>query len=281
MSIIKILKKFDVVTTPQILETLSINKDNNSKCIYELKQYINKDVFKNILNYYIDKSYKPFEQLILEEEVTFTPDIINLIKICNQKKKNNILLIGDAGSGKTTLAKYISTNIFPLYNVNISHVLSNTQYRGEFEKKLLNIMDVSQNESKAIFFDEIHTILSTMSEGGISGENVLKPLIERSSIQIIGATTIKEFELIKQDPAFVRRFNIIHLSEKNNAKKYKEFSSKINTKEYNVEEVYHICELIKTEYKISFMDVITDFLDFQNSLEPLENFKKIYGIEHD
>ncbi|HHU0010658.1 TPA: AAA family ATPase, partial [Legionella pneumophila] len=139
-----------------------------------------------------------------------------LIKIClTRNYKNNVMLIGSSGVGKTFLISSIARLMnLDIYYVDISSILSGSKYRGEFEKKFHTLLNEALKSKTTLFFDEAHTILNTgNSDGGISGADILKPYLMNSDFRMIGATTIDEAEAFTKDKAFSRRFNFLKLEE--------------------------------------------------------------------
>lgn len=141
---------------------------------------------------------------------------IELIRITlNRKYKNNILLIGEPGIGKThlitSLAKREQKNIF---SVDVSQLLAGSKYRGEFEEKFHALLEDAFKKQAILFFDEAHMIFNTgNTEGGISASDIFKPYLMKKELRIICATTTSEAETIFRDKAFDRRFNKICLKE--------------------------------------------------------------------
>lgn len=145
-----------------------------------------------------------------------------MLVILNKKYKNNPLLVGDAGVGKTAIvegfAKYAYQNNldYEILTLNLSQMLSNTKYRGDFESRMDEAMNyISSRENAILFIDEIHTIIGTgSSENSLDVANILKPYLARSDIKIIGATTIDEYQkTIFKDKALRRRFDLINVLE--------------------------------------------------------------------
>lgn len=153
--------------------------------------------------------------------------IMQIIQILLHKNKNNPLLIGEAGVGKTAiveeLARRISLGKVPfklkdkiIYNIPISSLVAGTKYRGEFEEKLHKLIEeVIKQKNIILFIDEVHTLMGAGgAEGAIDASNILKPYLARGDIKIIGATTIKEYaDYIAHDKAFDRRFQKIYIQE--------------------------------------------------------------------
>ena len=157
-------------------------------------------------------------------------EINEVIGILARKNKNNPILIGEAGVGKTAiveeLANMIVNNNVPdflknkkILSINIASIISGTKYRGEFEEKLTKILNECEaNDDLIIFIDEIHTIVGAGgAEGAIDASNILKPILARGTLKIIGATTINEYkEFIEKDNALDRRFQKVYIDEPNN-----------------------------------------------------------------
>lgn len=145
-----------------------------------------------------------------------------MLVILNKKYKNNPLLVGDAGVGKTAIvegfAKYAHQNNldYEILTLNLSQMLSNTKYRGDFESRMDEAMNyISSRENAILFIDEIHTIIGTgSSENSLDVANILKPYLARADIKIIGATTLDEYQkTIFKDKALRRRFDLINVLE--------------------------------------------------------------------
>ncbi len=150
-----------------------------------------------------------------------------LIEILSRKNKNNPLLIGDAGVGKTAiveeLARRIAFGEVPIklknkviYNISMASLIAGTKYRGEFEERLNKIiLELTCNPDIILFFDEFHTVVGAGgAEGAIDASNILKPYLARNEIKIIGATTSFEYsKFIEKDKAFDRRFQKVYISE--------------------------------------------------------------------
>lgn len=156
-------------------------------------------------------------------------EINEIIQILLRKNKNNPILIGEAGVGKSAiveeLSRRIDSNLVPpklkgkkIISLDMASMLSNTKYRGEFETRLNNIIkEVKKNKNIILFIDEIHTIVKTGGgEGSIDAANILKPYLANDKIKIIGATTTYEYEkFISPDKALKRRFQSVMVVEPN------------------------------------------------------------------
>ena len=155
-------------------------------------------------------------------------EITRVIQILSRRTKNNPILRGEAGVGKTAiaegLAQRMATNDIPeslknkeLMSLDVGLLLAGTKYRGEFEERLKSIMkEVEKAEGEVILFiDEIHTIVGAgAAEGSMDASNMLKPALARGDLRAIGATTLKEYQKhIERDPALTRRFQPVHVLE--------------------------------------------------------------------
>ena len=155
-------------------------------------------------------------------------EIFRIIQILARRTKNNPILIGEAGVGKTAivegLAGRIATGDIPeslkdkeLVSLDLGLLIAGTKYRGEFEERLKNIMkEIERAEGKIILFiDEIHTIVGAgAAEGSMDASNMLKPALSRGELRAIGATTLREYQKhIEKDPALSRRFQPVLVVE--------------------------------------------------------------------
>ena len=155
-------------------------------------------------------------------------EISRIIQILSRRTKNNPILIGEAGVGKTAivegLANRIASGDVPdslkgreLVSLDLGLLIAGTKYRGEFEERLKQVMkEVEKSDGKVIMFiDEIHTIVGAgAAEGAMDASNMLKPALARGELRAIGATTTKEYQKhIEKDPALTRRFQPVYVSE--------------------------------------------------------------------
>ncbi|MCI5745399.1 MAG: ATP-dependent Clp protease ATP-binding subunit [Erysipelotrichaceae bacterium] len=205
-----------------------------------------------------------------------------LIEILLRKQKQNAIIIGDPGVGKTALVEYlahlINKNQVPLalkdktiYELDIASIIAGTKYRGEFEEKLKKILKkVKEDKNAIVFIDEIHNIIGAGgAEGAIDASNIIKPYLSRGDICCIGATTYDEYvKLFEKEKALERRFQIVRLEEplvsqtidillalKNDFIKY----HKIKINDQTIKDIVHLCDQYVFERK--FPDKAIDVMD--------------------
>ncbi|MEG0618226.1 MAG: ATP-dependent Clp protease ATP-binding subunit [Bacilli bacterium] len=154
-------------------------------------------------------------------------EINRIIEILVRRKKNNPILIGEAGVGKTAIIEELSKLIVEkkvpkkllnkkIISVDMASTVAGTKYRGEFEERIKSILlEVEESEDVILFIDEIHTIVGAGgAEGAIDASNIFKPALARGKISIIGATTISEYkEYFENDKALERRFQKVLIEE--------------------------------------------------------------------
>lgn len=156
-----------------------------------------------------------------------TAEIERMIQVLGRRSKNNPILIGEPGVGKTTLVSALAKKMLAgdagdqflnkrIIALDLALVVAGTSFRGEFEARLKEIIyEASENPNIILFIDEIHTIVGAgNTSGGLDAANILKPALSRGDMQCIGATTFAEFKKhIEKDPAFERRFQPIIITE--------------------------------------------------------------------
>ena len=155
-------------------------------------------------------------------------EIRNVIRILSRKRKNNPVLIGEAGVGKTAIAEGLAQRIVrgdvpenlkdrTIFSLDMGALVAGAKYRGEFEERLKSVLnEVKKSEGKIILFiDELHTIVGAgKTDGAMDAGNLLKPMLARGELHCIGATTLDEYrEYIEKDPALERRFQPVMVSE--------------------------------------------------------------------
>lgn len=219
----------------RVLSTMNVNID---------------EVYEKFSARLVDKKEKYKKRLLIEEfgvdltkkascgeidPVIGREDEINrVIEILSRRGKNNPLLVGDAGVGKTAiveeLARKITLNDVPLslrgkriIAVEIASLVAGTKYRGEFEERIHKILkEVESRDDILIFIDEVHTLVGAGgAEGAIDASNILKPSLARGKLRLIGATTREEYQqTIEKDKAFDRRFQKVEVLEPSDEKTY-------------------------------------------------------------
>ncbi|MCL2617167.1 MAG: ATP-dependent Clp protease ATP-binding subunit [Defluviitaleaceae bacterium] len=179
----------------------------------------------------LDKFSRDFTQMAVEDK--FDPivgrdkEIERVIQILSRRTKNNPVLVGDPGVGKTAIAEGLAQKIAsgdvpePLkekrvVNLDLSGMVAGSKYRGEFEERIKKVMkEVIDSGNVILFIDELHTIIGAgAAEGAIDASNILKPALARGEMQVIGATTLDEYrKYIEKDAALERRFQPVRVDE--------------------------------------------------------------------
>lgn len=171
----------------------------------------------------INKKVKTKKYKIIGRE----KEIDQVCTILSKKEKNNVLIIGEAGVGKSALVEKLAMMINQgkvvdslknkiIYELSLSSLVAGTKYRGEFEEKFKKIIDkVKDLDNVIIFIDEIHNVIGAGgAEGAIDASNILKPYLARKDMTVVGATTIDEYyKHFEKDHAMNRRFSIVTLKE--------------------------------------------------------------------
>ena len=172
-------------------------------------------------------------------------EVDKMIEILLRRNKNNPLLIGEAGVGKTAIVEELANRIvknqvpeqlkkYKLISLSMASLVAGTKYRGEFEERITKILkELEQSDNTIIFIDEIHTIVGAGgAEGAIDASNIIKPALARGKIKLIGATTISEYKkTIREDKALNRRFQTINVDE-----------TSVSETEYILNNIKHIYE---------------------------------------
>ncbi|MCD6321601.1 MAG: AAA family ATPase [Clostridiales bacterium] len=189
-------------------------------------------------------------------------EIDRTIQILNRRTKNNPCLIGEAGVGKTAIAEGLAVKIsegsvpakllnFVVYQLDMTGIVAGTQFRGQFESRMKGIIKEAKDMGNVILvIDEVHNIVGAgEAEGAMNAANILKPSLSRGEIQIIGATTIKEYRrFIEKDSALERRFQPIIVDEP------------------SVEETIEILQGIKSYYELHHNVYYTDEIIRQSAI---------------
>lgn len=203
-------------------ENKAPKKDNNAK---DNKQK------NNSATPLLDKYGRDLNILAQEEKIDpvigRNHEIERVIQILSRRTKNNPILIGEPGVGKTAVTEGLAQRLINgnipkvlaskrIISLNMASLVAGTKYRGDFEDRLKKIIDeIIENKNIILFIDEMHTLVGAgAAEGSIDAANILKPALSRGEIQVIGATTLKEYKkYIEKDSALERRFQTIMVNE--------------------------------------------------------------------
>ncbi|WP_312088861.1 ATP-dependent Clp protease ATP-binding subunit [Megamonas funiformis] len=203
-------------------ENKAPKKDNNTK---DNKQK------NNSATPLLDKYGRDLNILAQEEKIDpvigRNREIERVIQILSRRTKNNPILIGEPGVGKTAVTEGLAQRLINgnipkvlaskrIISLNMASLVAGTKYRGDFEDRLKKIIDeIIENKNIILFIDEMHTLIGAgATEGSMDAANILKPALSRGEIQVIGATTLKEYKkYIEKDSALERRFQTIMVNE--------------------------------------------------------------------
>ena len=205
------------------LDEYSVQQENEVKYSNKVQEVSSKLLDKygrNLTQYALQNKIDP---VIGREK-----EIERVIQILSRRTKNNPVLIGDPGVGKTSVAEGLAIDIATgnvpetlrnkvLYTLDMGSMLAGAKYRGEFEERIKQVVDeVIKNGNIILFIDELHTIIGAgaTGESTIDASNILKPVLARGEIQVVGATTIDEYRKhIEKDAALERRFQPVMVTE--------------------------------------------------------------------
>ncbi|MEZ3454619.1 MAG: ATP-dependent Clp protease ATP-binding subunit [Oscillospiraceae bacterium] len=189
----------------------------------------NKKKKNKFLDNYCTNLTERAEESKLDNIIGRDKEIARTIQILTRRQKNNPCLIGEPGVGKTAIAEGIAQKIVAgdvpfnlrnkrVYLLDLTALVAGTQFRGQFESRVKGLIDEVKSEGNVILFiDEVHNLVGTGdSEGSMNAANILKPALSRGEVQVIGATTFKEYrKYIEKDSALERRFQPVTINEPN------------------------------------------------------------------
>ena len=198
----------------------------------QFEQYVNVSQLKNReVNSFLDQHGRNLTNEAKEGRIDSVigrdKEIERVLQILNRRTKNNPVLIGEAGVGKTAIIEGLALQIVKgkvpmklkkkeVYLLEISSLVAGTAYRGQFEEKMKQLVtELQQRENVILFIDELHMMVGAggSSDGSMDAGNILKPALARGDIQVVGATTMKEYRMIEKDPALERRFQSVIVKE--------------------------------------------------------------------
>lgn len=216
----------------EILDQFKIDRTSVINAILEFRN--NKSVDSGVskkarmLNKYTRNLTKLAREDKLDPVIGRDIEIMRIMQVLSRRTKNNPILIGEAGTGKTAVVEGLANRIAKgdvseslkdkeLVSLDIGALVAGTKYRGEFEERLKNILkEIEKADGKIILFiDEVHSIVGLGgADGAADAANLLKPALARGELRAIGATTLKEYQKhIEKDPALARRFQPVYVEE--------------------------------------------------------------------
>lgn len=220
-------------TIKSILEAFSINKKNFMEVLKEIRGNMHvtseePEETYDVLNKYGYDLVERARAHKIDPVIGRDSEIRNVIRILSRKTKNNPVLIGEPGVGKTAIAEGLAQRIVrgdvpdslkdrKIFSLDMGSLIAGAKYRGEFEERLKAVLqEIKKSEGKIILFiDELHTIVGAgKTEGSMDAGNLLKPMLARGELHCIGATTLNEYrQYIEKDAALARRFQPVMVSE--------------------------------------------------------------------
>jgi ATP-dependent Clp protease ATP-binding subunit ClpA len=230
-------------------------------------------------------------------------EILRTIEVLAKRKKNNVVLLGKAGVGKTAIAEGLALAIVQdkvptalkgaeIFNLEIANMVAGTQYRGQFEEKMMQLLAEfkameESGKMPILFIDEIHTMVGSGNSNGLDFANIIKPALSRGQLRCIGATTENEWlQFINKDKALKRRFDQVTIKEPTKeetleilkgAKKYYEEKHKVT---YTPESLKRVVDLsVEFITDNALPDKALDLLDYAGSVYKLKGVTTITEVE--
>ncbi|MCD4665710.1 MAG: AAA family ATPase, partial [Bacteroidales bacterium] len=223
-------------TTASLLKDNGINEKNLKTAIKQLRQGSSvtsqtAEETYNSLNRYAKNLNELARSGRLDPVIGRDEEIRRILQIISRRTKNNPILIGEPGVGKTAIAEGLAHRIINgdvpenlkskhIYSLDIGALIAGAKYKGEFEERLKSVIKevVNSDGEIILFIDEIHTLVGAgASEGAMDAANILKPALARGELRAIGATTFKEYQkYFEKDKALERRFQIVMVNEPDN-----------------------------------------------------------------
>ena len=264
-----------------------INAPNQAKQTFDVKKYKVLNTYANNLNTQVVNG--KINNLHLNKEL-----IQKISEVLCRKNKNNPLIVGEAGVGKTALVESLAQAIVKgeasdllslkqIYSLDIPMMIAGCKFRGEFEEKIKNLLkEITDDPYIVLFIDEIHTIIGAGNpENGNDVANILKPYLARGEISCIGATTFDEYKkTISDDPALSRRFQIIKIEEPtkeqtfNLIKNIKDGYENFHVIDFSDEVINFIINSAEKYIEGRFPDKALDIIDQVGAKVKLKNFVK-------
>ena len=217
----------------QMLKDSGVQKDTLKKAIEELRKgskvdsQTAEDRFNSLNRFAINLNERARSGK-LDPVIGRDDEIRRILQILSRRTKNNPILIGEPGTGKTAIAEGLAHRIVrgdvpenlkskQVFSLDMGALIAGAKYKGEFEERLKAVVNevTKSNEEVILFIDEIHTLIGAgKSEGAMDAANILKPALARGELRAIGATTLGEYQkYFEKDKALERRFQVVHVNE--------------------------------------------------------------------
>lgn len=302
-------------------EALSKKQKQDKKLLNKLIDDLNDSKRKSILDQFSRDLTRIARDKLTDPVVGREKEIARLVQVLLRRTKNNPVLIGEPGVGKTAvvegLAQHIVEGSVPsgllgkrILSLDLAALVAGTKYRGEFEDRMKKLMnEIAEHRDVILFIDELHSIVGAGgNDTPMDASNILKPALSRGEIQIVGATTTKEYtKYIEKDMALERRFQVIKVDEASEDESFiilkgiKEKYEKFHNVTYDDDVIRHIIKLSKRyiadrvlpDKAIDVMDEAgvakkireenkpSEIQDIENSINGLINEKDLLIMHHD